>query len=102
MTDLIISRPGAWVDALRGYRVLVDGAERGEVRQKQTVTLPVEPGEHTLRLEVDFLGSETRRFRAAEAPVRFSCRPAWNPFLVIVGVVAGLLGKPWIRLQPEA
>ena len=100
MPDLIIARDGAWTDSLRAYKIVVDGTERASIRQKETVSLPVEPGEHTLRLTIDFLGSDTVPFRAADGPVRFTCRSRWNPFLVIPGLVAGFMGRPWIRLQP--
>ena len=103
MPDLIIAREGAWTDSLRAYKVLVDGTERAAIRQKETVTVPVEPGDHTLRLAIDFLGSDTLPFSAVDGrPVRFTCRSRWNPFLVIPGLVAGIMGKPWIRLHPAA
>ena len=101
MPDLIIERGRAFGDRFRPYRVMVDGAQRGLVRHGETLRLPVEPGEHTLQIRIDWTGSREVAFRAGDAPVRFTCRPAWNPLLALVAVVATAFRVPWVRLEQQ-
>jgi hypothetical protein len=42
---------------LRSYRVFIDGALVGRIAANQTLSFPVTPGEHRLRVKVDWTGS---------------------------------------------
>jgi hypothetical protein len=82
MARLIIHRRRAWADALRAYRIRVDGVDRGEVRQGGTIELQVDPGGRTVRLMVDWCSSPDLFVRAGDAPVNLACWSwgVWHPF----------------------
>jgi len=92
---------GPWIDHLAGeWQVIVDGTVAGSITMQETVEVPVEPGQHTLRLKKSSrFQSRERSFEATdETEVRFHCRCAmfWPVFLAA-------LVKPdlWISLKQE-
>ena len=71
-----LRRPVA--DVLRAYRVLIDGAEVGEIRRGQTVDYDVAPGAHKVHLEIDWCASHTVALDLAagqEAQLECKARP---------------------------
>jgi hypothetical protein len=48
-------------DRLRPYRVIVDGKRVGGVRNDRTEEFTTTPGEHTVQLKIDFVGSPVLR-----------------------------------------
>jgi hypothetical protein len=48
-------------DRLRPYRVIIDGKRIGGVRDDRTEEFTVTPGEHTVQLKIDFVGSPVLR-----------------------------------------
>ncbi|MGI9022269.1 MAG: hypothetical protein ACR2HV_03335 [Acidimicrobiales bacterium] len=62
-------------DRTRPYAVVVDEALAGEVRRGQTTEVPVAPGEHVVRVSIDFEHSREWTVSLAEGDaVRFVCR----------------------------
>jgi hypothetical protein len=47
----------AFPDRLRKYAVMVDGARTGSVGRDETVVVPVAPGQHHIRLKIDWCSS---------------------------------------------
>lgn len=82
MPELIIRRGRAYADAVRAYKIFVDGEARGEIRQGGEVSLDVPPGQHVVQLRVDWCTSSEVTVRAGEAPVVLACRPksSWHAF----------------------
>jgi hypothetical protein len=72
-----ITRPGGpYRDSLRAYRVEIDGQKAGIIRPGQTIDFPVPPGEHGVRLTVDWCSSPLRVVRLGEGQwTQFVCRP---------------------------
>lgn len=50
----------SFVDRTGDWQVLIDGDKAGSIAKRQTVELPVEPGQHTLRVR------SSGRFRSPE------------------------------------
>ena len=77
---LTVSRPaGAFRDAVRAYRVMVDGALVGHVRGGETLHVPISPGRHRVEARIDWSGSRAVEFEAAAGgEARFTVRPAGN------------------------
>jgi hypothetical protein len=48
---------GAYRDAVRRYRVLVDGVEVGRIKPGEEFVHTVEPGAHLIRAKIDWSGS---------------------------------------------
>jgi hypothetical protein len=67
---------GHYRDSLRAYQVEIDGQRRGSLRPGQTQDFPVAPGEHGVRLTVDWCTSPLRVVRLNEGQwTQFVCRP---------------------------
>jgi hypothetical protein len=67
---LEIVRDSGYADALRAYKVIVDGNTSGEIRDGETKKFPVSSGQHDLSLKIDWCGSRTIRFTIADGEVR--------------------------------
>lgn len=79
---------GHYRDALRAYQVDIDGARVGKLMPGQTRDFPVLPGEHGVRLTVDWCSSPLQIVRLGEGQwTHFVCRPngwffeVWRIFL---------------------
>jgi hypothetical protein len=77
---LTVARPaGIWRDAVRAYRLMVDGAPVGQIRKGETLRVPISPGRHRVEARIDWTGSRAVEFEAAAGvEVHFSVRPAGN------------------------
>ncbi len=73
MLKLRIKRIKAFADWLRAYKVVLDGEVVGQVRNGQQVEFDVAPGRHEVRLKIDWTGSNTVTFDAAQDPLDFEC-----------------------------
>src|SRR5579875_3676827 len=75
---IVFSRPrGRYRDALRSYRLEVDGVTRGHIRPGQSVTVEVEPGPHTVRARISWTGSPEADVRVGPGEeARFRVEPA--------------------------
>ena len=88
-------------DALRAYRVQIDGRTAGEVWPGGAVEVPVPPGEHTVRIRLDWTGSDSLTVECVSGHrVRLACEPSRPGFAIadLVGSITG--GKPWVSLTP--
>ena len=81
---------GGYRDMLRGYKLLVDGAERGVVKRGQQVRVELAPGMHTLQLKIDWCTSQEERvfLRPGELGY-FSCAPGGHPLAALADVSVG-------------
>ena len=91
-TMRIFGRRHAW-------QILLDGKPAGSIANDQVVELPVEPGQHSLRLSSGRFTSPERQFGAADGEVvRFTCRaPLLWPQAAVAVIVPGL----WISLRQD-
>jgi hypothetical protein len=63
--EVIFSRPaGRWRDALRAYRLYIDGDPCGTIRAGQEIRVGVEPGTHVVQARIDWTASPAERFHA--------------------------------------
>ena len=86
MAYVTMRRGKGWVDLLRSYEIVIDGEVVATVRAGQTVTVPVVTGSHTLRVRIDWCGSEEIGFevRAGEH-IKFECGSNLNGWRVLIG-----------------
>jgi hypothetical protein len=72
-------------DRARKYRVLVDGQQRAELGDDETVQIPVTPGPHVVRMKIDWRRSRDLPvdIRHGEI-VRLECKPRSSPFLTLL------------------
>ncbi len=99
--ELRLSRQwGSYAVRGKSWQVMVDGKVVGSIDHRQAIELPVDPGEHTLRVKAsERYISKERRFEAAdEQVVNFRCHgPVALPMLLAALVNPGL----WITLKQE-
>jgi hypothetical protein len=71
MVSLTVSRDSGYTDHFRAYAVVVDGRKIGKLRNGETREFSIEPGSHTIRAKIDWCGSHTQQFTAAEGEPLF-------------------------------
>jgi hypothetical protein len=99
--ELRLSRQwGSYAVRGKSWQVIVDGEAVGSIGHRQTIELPVDPGEHTLRVKAsERYISRERRFEVAdEQVVNFRCHgPVALPMLLVSLIKPDL----WITLKQE-
>lgn len=71
-------------DAWRAYNVVVDGQERGTIRNGGSLSLELDPGHHTVLLRIDWCSSRPLEIDLDSGErVRLVCRPNAKPWSVI-------------------
>ena len=71
---ILISRKREFADYLRRYKVIIDGQEKGRIKNGASFECPLAPGRHSLELKIDWCGSETLEFDlTTNQTVRFEC-----------------------------
>ena len=69
MALLRIVRDSGYADHLRAYKVVVDCKTVGRVKDGETKEFSISPGPHDVSLKIDWCGSKTIHFTAAEGDV---------------------------------
>ena len=65
-----------WKDRLRSYKVVLDGAVVGKLRNGSEAVFAVDPGRHSLAIRIDWTGSDPEEFTVEEGQtVQFACIP---------------------------
>jgi hypothetical protein len=89
---------GGYTDRARAYKVLVDGEERGAVKQGKGIEIEVDPGPHRVKMKVDWAGSPTLEVDLAEGErAEFLCAPNASPLTAIF--YAFFRRSDYIRLE---
>ena len=70
---ILIKRTTGHAFKLRAYKVILDGAEIGELRDGELKKFIVQEGKHTLHLEIDWLRSEVISFDVVDRTITFEC-----------------------------
>ena len=96
----LFRRP-AIADKLQAYIVLVDGGEAAQIRDGQSISVPVSPGTHTVQLKMDWCRSKPVEFSVREGKsVRFECGSSLGGWRIILSVLYITLLRNrymWIR-----
>ncbi len=96
-----LERTKAWTDKLRAYKVTVDGAEVGTIKQGTTESFTVAPGAHEVQLKIDWALSPPLTVDVpAGATVALTCRPRANVLTILWYSTLGR--KHYLRLEPAA
>jgi hypothetical protein len=70
-TKLVLTRKSELLNALRGYRVVIDGEKRGKIGNGDTEEYEVTPGKHIVSCKVDWCGSRDYAFEVNEGEVAY-------------------------------
>jgi hypothetical protein len=72
--QITVRRTNNYPDRLRAYKVKVDGVVVGSVRARESATVRITPGRHSLALRIDWCGSEQIDFDVqSNEHVLFEC-----------------------------
>jgi hypothetical protein len=96
-----ITRKKTLVNSLGGYEIILDGENVGIIFATQTISVPVEPGHHSLKMMIDWAGSEEINFSIGSGEeITFECEPRL-PIGAILLIPYYLIFKPnnWILLK---
>ncbi len=53
-TVIRLTRTSEWKNRFRAFAVFIDGAKVGKIRNGQSVTFPIDPGDHELFVKIDW------------------------------------------------
>ena len=100
-TQITVRRTTSYADRLRAYKVKVDGVVVGLVRARESITVPVSPGRHSLVIRIDWCGSEQIDFEAQSGEhIHFACGSnlaGWRLLLTIFYVTFWTRQYLWLR-----
>lgn len=99
-TVVVVFRPSTYVDSVRLHKVLIDDQAVATVADGCSVTIPVAPGRHTLRAEIDWCKSNALSFdiRAGERST-FRLAPTATGLLLPLVVLLMFVPRFWIRIR---
>jgi len=64
------------VDSSRFYEIILDGKNVGIIFATQSISVPIEPGHHSLKMNIDWGGSEEINFSIGSGEeITFECEP---------------------------
>ena len=96
-----ITRNSSYTDKLRAYQVVVDGNSIGEINDGDTKSFDVKPGVHTLRMKIDWGGSNEVEFKLSRnETINFRCASSMTGLRGWFGVVYVLfLPNRYVELE---
>ena len=75
--------PNVWADRLRAYRLVVDGRERGAIKEGETLEIELPPGDHSVWMKIDWARSR-KLMVSGEQDVELRCRGHANRWLTLL------------------
>ncbi|MBU5261370.1 hypothetical protein [Bacillus atrophaeus] len=104
-TYIEISRTSQYINKMRGFSVLIDGAEMGNIKDGGRLRIDLQPGEHVIQVKVDWCTSQTLRFTLYEGEVlKFRCGSpirGWKLLLVLFSVLGSSENYLFIEQEDE-
>jgi hypothetical protein len=88
-TTLKLTREATGIELRRGtFEIFVDSKSVGSIERHETVDIPVQPGNHTLRIRAGRYSSKDRSFDVAgDGVVSFRCHGAMIWPLYVASIV---------------
>lgn len=96
-----IVRKKNWKDLFRAYEIILDGENVGIIFASQSISVPVAPGHHSLKMKIDWCGSEEINFSiGSKEEIIFECESGLSILQVLL-IPYYLIFKPnnWILLK---
>ena len=89
------------VDSSRFYEIILDGKNVGIIFATQSISVPIEPGHHSLKMNIDWGGSEEINFSIGSGEeITFECEPR-HPIVGALLMPYHVMFEPnnWILLK---
>jgi hypothetical protein len=92
----------AYADSWRAYQVVIDGITRGQVRRGESwSTDELAHGAHSLRVGIDWAGSQTLNFVYQGGFLQFECGSNLKGWRIILGFVYLFSPTSWCWLRQK-
>ena len=99
MATIELKREKGFKDAVRAYKVELDGQVIVSISGGESVSFNIQPGAHRLRLKIDWCGSNPVGFQINEGQVlSFECGNNVPSFLELIYVI--FLRNKYLWLKP--
>jgi hypothetical protein len=80
-----IMRKKKWGDLFRSYEIILDGKNVGIIFNSQSISVPVDPGHHSLKMNIDWCGSEEIKFSIGSGEeITFECESGLSILKVLL------------------
>ncbi|KMM60067.1 hypothetical protein ACH95_09670 [Bacillus glycinifermentans] len=90
-TYIEISRTSQYINKMRKFSVLIDGAEMGKIKDGGRLRIDLQPGEHFIQVKADWCISQSAKFTLHKGEVlKFRCGSpirGWKVFMVMFSVL---------------
>lgn len=87
-----------WQDRAREYSILVDGKKAAAIPNGAEARMPIEPGEHSIVMQIDWCYSpELIVVASGEEDIHIECGANANPFLVLLYITLWKNRYIWLR-----
>jgi hypothetical protein len=100
-TQITVQRTTSYVDRLRAYKIKIDDVVVGKLKARDSVTIPLTPGRHSIVLRIDWCGSETIDFEVQPGEhVIFECGSSlqgWRVLLALLYITFLANQYLWLR-----
>ena len=95
-----ITRKKTVVNSLGGYDIILDGKNVGIIFTTQTISVPVEPGHHSLKMMIDWAGSEEINFSIGSGEeITFECESTFRIWQLLLFPYYFFRSNNWILLK---
>ncbi len=95
-----IIRKKRWGDTLRFYEIILDGKNVGIIFATQTISVPVEPGHHSLKMKIDWGGSEEINFSIGSGEeITFECESTFRIWQLLLFPYYFFRSNDWVLLK---
>ncbi|MGO8870585.1 MAG: DUF4190 domain-containing protein [Acidimicrobiales bacterium] len=94
--------PARWRDRSRSYKVVIDDAVIGKIRNGETADFRIPAGRHEVAIKLDWARSNASTLKLGAGELaHFECEPAGSSLTSFFDVFAamGKKGRPWIDLH---
>ena len=86
---ILLSRPKAWLNQSRAFKVFIDDMEKGMINNESAQTYEVDPGNHSLQCKVAWYSSQDLKLNlvageTAYLRVRNGMKYYWHSFLILL------------------
>lgn len=71
MAKIILNRKSEWMNRARGYKVLIDGEEKGAIKHGSADEYIVPAGSHTLECKVNWMKSNTYAVSVNDSDIKY-------------------------------
>lgn len=98
MATVKLIRTSAWGDKFRSYKIRLDDADVGTIKQGDTWTHQCSTGQHSIQLKIDWCSSPKVNFEVTSVSetITFECRNNVNPLLALLYI---FMPSKWIALN---